>query len=166
MFTFIAVEPSRMTTPGLQTTECNDALRLAGDIVAAYVSNNSLKADQLPTLLHDVYAAVSGLAEEGAAFKANREPAVPVNKSITPDFIICLEDGKKLKMLKRYLRTHFDLSPEEYRRKWNLPAEYPMTAPNYASQRSKLAKDIGLGTGAISAKRKTKKKTTKARKKR
>ncbi len=143
-----------------------DAIHLAGDIVAAYVGNNSVKAEDLPTLLHDVYAAVNGLAEEGAAFIANREPAVPIAKSITPDFIICLEDGKKLKMLKRYLRTHYDLSPEEYRRKWNLPADYPMTAPNYAKSRSQLAKNIGLGTTATSRKRATSKKKSASRKKR
>lgn len=143
------------------TVEHIDAIHLASDIVAAYVGNNSVKADDLPNLLQDVYTAVSGLAEEGAAFVANREPAVPISKSITPDFIICLEDGKKLKMLKRYLRTHYDLSPEEYRRKWGLPADYPMTAPNYAKSRSRLAKNIGLGTSATSGRRKrTKRKTT------
>ncbi len=143
-----------------------DAIHLASDIVAAYVGNNAVKAEDLPNLLHDVYAAVSGLAEEGAAFVANREPAVPISKSITPDFIICLEDGKKLKMLKRYLRTHYDLSPEEYRRKWNLPADYPMTAPNYAKARSQLAKNIGLGTSATTGRRKSAKKKAPARKKR
>lgn len=136
------------------------AIHLASDIVAAYVGNNTVKADDLPSLLHNVYAAVSGLAEEGASFIANREPAVPVAKSVTPDFVICLEDGKKLKMLKRYLRTHYNLSPEEYRRKWGLPADYPMTAPNYAKSRSQLAKDIGLGTAATSKKRKSAKRKT------
>lgn len=156
-----------MATKKADSVDHIDAIHLAGDIVAAYVGNNTVKAEDLPTLLHDVYAAVSGLAEEGAAFIANREPAVPVNKSITPDFIICLEDGKKLKMLKRYLRTHYDLSPEEYRRKWNLPASYPMTAPNYAKSRSQLAKEIGLGTTATTRTRKTaKKKKAAPRKKR
>lgn len=143
------------------------AIHLASDIVAAYVGNNAVKADELPTLLHDVFTAVSGLAEEGAAFVSNREPAVPVSKSVTPDYVICLEDGKKLKMLKRYLRTHYDLSPEEYRRKWGLPADYPMVAPNYAKRRSQFAKDIGLGTAATSKKKRTtKKKKTTARRKR
>ena len=105
-----------MATKKTDSTDNLSAIHLASDIVAAYVGNNTVKAEELPTLLQDVYAAVSGLAEEGAAFVANREPAVPVNKSVTPDFVICLEDGKKLKMLKRYLRTHYDLSPEEYRR--------------------------------------------------
>ena len=149
-----------MATKKTDSVDQISAIHLASDIVAAYVGNNSVKADELPTLLHDVYAAVTGLAEEGAAFVANREPAVPINKSVTPDFIICLEDGKKLKMLKRYLRTHYNLSPEEYRRKWGLPADYPMTAPNYAKSRSQLAKDIGLGTAATSKKRKTAKRKT------
>ncbi|GJL92292.1 MucR family transcriptional regulator [Hyphococcus sp.] len=155
-----------MATKKPDSVDQLDAIHLAGDIVAAYVGNNSVKAEDLPNLLHSVYAAVNGLAEEGAAFIANREPAVPIGKSITPDFIICLEDGKKLKMLKRYLRTHYDLSPDDYRRKWSLPADYPMTAPNYAKSRSQLAKDIGLGTTATTRKRKTAKKKAPARKKR
>lgn len=156
-----------MASKKTDSVEQNDAIQLAGEIVAAYVGNNSVKADELPALLNNVYAAVAGLAEEGAAFIANREPAVPVAKSVTPDFIICLEDGKKLKMLKRYLRTHYDLSPEEYRRKWGLPADYPMTAPNYAKSRSRLAKEIGLGTAATSSGRKpaAKKKATRRKKK-
>ncbi len=149
-----------MATKKTDSVDQVSAIHLASDIVAAYVGNNTVKTEELPTLLHDVYAAVTGLAEEGAAFVANREPAVPINKSVTPDFIICLEDGKKLKMLKRYLRTHYNLSPEEYRRKWSLPADYPMTAPNYAKSRSQLAKDIGLGTAATSKKRKTTKRKT------
>lgn len=153
-----------MATKKTDSVDQFSAIHLASDIVAAYVGNNSVKADDLPNLLHNVYAAVTGLAEEGAAFIANREPAVPVSKSVTPDFIICLEDGKKLKMLKRYLRTHYDLSPEEYRRKWSLPADYPMTAPNYAKSRSQLAKDIGLGTSATSKKSKTVKRKTSRKK--
>jgi len=142
------------------------AIHLASDIVAAYVGNNSVKADELPNLLQDVFTAVSGLAEEGAAFVSNREPAVPISKSVTPDFVICLEDGKKLKMLKRYLRTHYDLSPEEYRRKWGLPADYPMVAPNYAKRRSQFAKDIGLGTASTTKRRGPAKKKKTTRKKR
>ncbi|MCK5748372.1 MAG: MucR family transcriptional regulator [Oricola sp.] len=153
-----------MATKKTDSVDQLSAIHLASDIVAAYVGNNAVKADELPNLLHNVYAAVTGLAEEGAAFIANREPAVPINKSVTPDFIICLEDGKKLKMLKRYLRTHYDLSPEEYRRKWGLPADYPMTAPNYAKSRSQLAKDIGLGTAATSKKSKTVKRKTSRKK--
>ncbi|MAW80555.1 MAG: MucR family transcriptional regulator [Parvularcula sp.] len=155
-----------MASKKTDSVEKNDAIQLAGEIVAAYVGNNSVKAEELPALLNNVYAAVTGLAEEGAAYIANRDPAVPVAKSVTPDYIICLEDGKKLKMLKRYLRTHYDLSPEEYRRKWGLPADYPMTAPNYAKSRSRLAKEIGLGTAATSSGRKpAKKKTTRKKRK-
>lgn len=134
-----------------------DPISLASKIVAAYVSNNKVNAEDIPALLNEMYVAVSNLAENGAGFMASRDPAVPINKSVTPDFVICLEDGKKLKMLKRYLRTHYNLSPEEYRRKWGLPADYPMTAPNYAKHRSKVAKEIGLGKGA------TKRKTTRKR---
>lgn len=155
-----------MATKKQDAAEPISAIHLASDIVAAYVGNNAVKAEELPNLLHDVYTAVSGLAEEGAAFINNREPAVPINKSVTPDYVICLEDGKKLKMLKRYLRTHYDLSPEDYRRKWGLPADYPMVAPNYAKRRSQFAKDIGLGTAATTKRRRTTKKKKTARKKR
>ena len=132
---------------------------LTGRIVAAYAGNNSLKPDQLPVLMQEVYAALSSLAEGNGRLISDRAPAVPIANSLAGDHIICLEDGKKLTMLKRYLRTHYDLSPEEYRRKWGLPADYPMVAKNYAKKRSQLAKDIGLGrlptTGA-----KTKRKTS------
>ena len=143
-----------------------DTIHLASDIVAAYVSNNAVKSDQLPDLLQQVYAAVSGLAAGDPVYGGNREPAVAINKSVTPDFVICLEDGKKLKMLKRYLRTHYDMSPEEYRRKWGLPADYPMVAPNYAKRRSQFAKEIGLGTAATKKRAPAKKKRAPARKKR
>jgi len=139
-------------------------IHLASDIVAAYVSNNKVNSDQLPNLLHDIYGAVSALAAGDHTFAGSREPAVAINKSVTPDHVICLEDGKKLKMLKRYLRTHYNLTPEEYRRKWGLPADYPMVAPNYAKRRSQFAKDIGLGTAATT-KRKTVKKRKTAKKK-
>ncbi len=138
--------------------EQTDAIHLASDIVAAYVSNNNVKAEQLPGLLQEMYAAVTGLASGDPIYGGNREPAVPINKSVTNDFVICLEDGKKLKMLKRYLRTHYDMSPDEYRRKWNLPADYPMVAPNYAKRRSQFAKEIGLGTAATKKRKTTKKK--------
>ncbi len=141
-----------------------DVIHLASDIVAAYVSNNKVNADQLPALIQEIYGAVSALAEDGHTFAANRDPAVPISKSVTADYVICLEDGKKLKMLKRYLRTHYNLSPEEYRRKWGLPADYPMVAPNYAKRRSQFAKDIGLGTAATT-KRKGVKSATKAKRK-
>lgn len=137
-----------------------DALQIAGGIVASYVSKNPLGMDELPGMLRDMFAAVSALSE-GENFLARGEPAVAIAKSITPEYIVCLEDGKKLKMLKRYLRTHYDLSPEQYRRKWGLPADYPMTAPNYAKTRSSLAKSIGLGTAATKSGRKKKARSTK-----
>lgn len=141
-----------------------DALHLASEIVAAYVSNNTVKSDQLPELLREIYATVSELSSTHASFGTSGDPAVPVEKSITPDFIICLEDGKKLKMLKRYLRTHYDMSPEDYRRKWGLDADYPMVAPNYSKRRSQFAKDIGLGKAAAVAKPTQKKKRGPAKK--
>ena len=130
------------TTPTLSTV---DTLALTSEIVAAFVSNNALKAEKLPALLQETHDAVRALASGGAAYEASKAPAVPISKSISSEHIICLEDGKKLKMLKRYLRTRYDLSPEEYRRKWGLPADYPMVAPSYAKRRSQFARQIGLG---------------------
>ncbi|MQT12341.1 MucR family transcriptional regulator [Segnochrobactrum spirostomi] len=119
---------------------------LAADIVSAYVSNNTVSAQDLPALIGQVYAALSQTNGETVAPSAEPlKPAVPVKKSVTPDYIICLEDGKKFKSLKRHLRTHYDLSPEDYRERWGLPADYPMVAPNYAAARSDLAKKMGLG---------------------
>ncbi len=140
----------------------SDSISLASDIVAAYVSNNKINASEVPTLISNTYDAIAGLRESDARFSNAGEPAVPIKKSITPDYIICLEDGKKLKMLKRYLRTHFDMSPEDYRRKWGLPADYPLTAPNYSKQRSKVAKTTGLGKSSIK-RRTVKKRTTRKR---
>jgi predicted transcriptional regulator len=123
-----------------------DILPLVTDILAAHLSNNTVGMAELPTLIRNVYDALAtaGGAAEPVAERPN--PAVPIKKSVTPDHIICLEDGKKLKMLKRHLRTAYDMSPEQYRQRWDLPADYPMVAPNYARQRSRLAKEIGLGT--------------------
>ena len=132
-----------------QATESMDkseTLHLTTDIVAAFVSNNSVPASELQELLTSTFSTLSGLSGHSEAEQSNQKPAVPVKKSITDDYLICLEDGKKLKMLKRYLRTQYDLSPEDYRRKWGLPADYPMVAPNYAKRRSEFAKQIGLGT--------------------
>ena len=129
------------------TAKTQDLLPLVADIVAAHLSNNSVPIAELPTLIRDVYRALSTVGE--AEIPSERpEPAVPVKKSVFPDYIICLEDGKKLKMLKRHLRTAYNMTPQEYRERWGLPADYPMVAPNYAKQRSKLAKQIGLGTKA------------------
>jgi predicted transcriptional regulator len=121
-------------------------LPLVTDIVAAHLSNNNVPSGELPQLIREVYQALAMASAGGPAPTARPEPAVSVKKSVTPDYIVCLEDGKKLKMLKRHLRTSYDMSPEQYRDRWNLPADYPMVAPNYAKQRSKLAKAIGLGT--------------------
>src|SRR5665213_2336230 len=122
-----------------------DLLTLTTDIVAAHVSNNSIAVAELPQLISQVYQSLSGIGKVPAA-AARPQPAVPIKRSIHPDYIICLEDGKKLKMLKRHLMTAYKLTPEAYRERWGLAADYPMVAPNYAKQRSRLAKEIGLGT--------------------
>ena len=127
----------------------NDLIDLSTDIVSAYVSHNALSVTDLPKLIADVHTALRGLQSNVVPEAAEElKPAVPVRKSIAADFIICLEDGKKFKSLKRHLRTHYDMSPEEYREKWGLPADYPMVAPNYSATRSRLAKDNGLGKKA------------------
>jgi len=121
-----------------------DLLTQAADIVAAYVSNNAISAADLPALLTTVHTKLGELAQEQS--EAQRpEPAVPIKKSVTDHYIICLEDGAQLKMLKRYLRTRYNLTPDEYRKRWGLPADYPMVAPEYARRRSDFAKKIGLG---------------------
>ena len=126
--------------------EMNETLiTLTSDIVAAHVSNNSVSVDDLPSLITNVYGALSGLGQSAPAVEEKLEPAVSVRSSVKPDYIVCLEDGKKLKMLKRHLMTHYNLTPEQYRQRWNLPADYPMVAPNYAQKRRELAKKIGLG---------------------
>jgi predicted transcriptional regulator len=131
-----------------EPTNPDDLLRLTSEIVAAYLRNNPMPPSDVPAMIRSVHATLGGLAENmrnnGAA---TQKPAVPVKRSVTPEYIICLEDGKKLKMLKRYLRSNYNMTPEEYRAKWNLPAGYPMVAPNYAKQRSEFAKRIGLGRG-------------------
>ena len=119
---------------------------LTADIVAAHVSNNSVAVSDLPVLIQNVHGALAGLGIAAAEPVVKQEPAVSVRASVKPDFIVCLEDGKKLKMLKRHLMTHYQMTPDEYRTKWGLPADYPMVAPNYADQRRTLAKKIGLGT--------------------
>jgi len=127
-------------------SESNSHVELAAEIVSAYVSNNSVPASELPTLLNDVHAAIVRVASGGQpAVVEAAKPAVPPKKSITNDYIVCLEDGRKFKSLKRHLRTQYNLSPEEYREKWGLPADYPMVAPAYAKARSALAKQMGLG---------------------
>lgn len=126
-----------------------DLIELSSEIVAAYVSHNALSPSDLPRIITDVHATLKGL-KNGETNEPQEElkPAVPVRKSVTPEYIICLEDGKKFKSLKRHLRTHYNLTPEEYREKWGLPADYPMVAPSYSATRSRLAKDNGLGRKA------------------
>ncbi len=123
-----------------------ELLTMTAQIVAAYVGNNTIPVAQIKDLTSSVYNTMRGLESDDAeAPAAGMRPAVPIKKSVTPDYIVCLEDGKRLKMLKRHLRTAYDLTPEQYRKKWGLPADYPMTAPNYAERRSQFAKAIGLG---------------------
>jgi predicted transcriptional regulator len=125
-----------------------DLLRLGVGIVAAYVSRNSVAADAVPDIIRTVHHALEGLSRHApAAVEERPKPAVPVSRSVQHDFIVCLEDGKKLKMLKRYLRSRYSMSPDDYRRRWGLPADYPMVAPAYAARRSDFAKQIGLGRG-------------------
>ena len=121
-------------------------LTLTADIVAAHVSNNSVAVNDLPQLIANVHNALNALGAKPEEAPARPEPAVSVRSSIKPDYIVCLEDGKKLKMLKRHLMTHYQMTPDEYRQKWGLNSDYPMVAPNYAEQRRTLAKKIGLGT--------------------
>ena len=124
-------------------------LGLTAGIVSAYVSKNALPAQQIPDVINTVFSSLAGLNSAPSEVPAEPlKPAVPVRKSVTAEFIICLEDGKKLKMLKRHLRSTYGMSPDEYRARWGLPADYPMVAPNYAAQRSEFAKKIGLGRGA------------------
>ncbi len=124
------------------TNDQGVALKQVTEIVSAYVSNNSVPTNQLSELITSVH---QGLVNVGGKPPETLKPVVPIKSSVTPDYIVCLEDGKRLKMLKRHLRTSYDLSPEEYRQKWGLPNDYPMVAPKYAAQRSELAKKIGLG---------------------
>ena len=121
-------------------------IALTADIVSAHVSNNSVAVSDLPLLIQNVHNALSSLGDDLVEPEVKQEPAVSIRASIKPDYIVCLEDGKKLKMLKRHLMTHYQMTPDQYRAKWNLPADYPMVAPNYAEQRRSLAKKIGLGT--------------------
>lgn len=127
----------------------SDLIELSTEIVSAYVSHNAVSPTDLPKLIAEVHGALRALQNNEVPVQIEElKPAVPVRKSVAADFIICLEDGKKFKSLKRHLRTHYNLSPEEYREKWNLPADYPMVAPSYSATRSKLAKDNGLGRKA------------------
>ena len=126
----------------------NELLKMVANVISHYLKKNPVPAAELPAVINAVYSALNGQAAAPAAPVPEQrpEPAVPIRRSVTPEFIICLEDGKKLKMLKRHLATAYGMTPDEYRQRWNLPADYPMVAPNYAEQRSALAKQIGLGS--------------------
>lgn len=138
--------------------ESNDTaellITLTADIVAAHVSNNSVAVSDVSTLIGNVHAALAGLSGTAAAPEIVLEPAVPVRNSVKRDYIVCLDDGKKLKMMKRHLMTHYGMTPDDYRAKWGLPADYPMVAPAYAEQRRELAKAIGLGRAPGSGRKK------------
>jgi predicted transcriptional regulator len=136
------IELSMENTENLDET----LITLTADIVSAHVSNNSVAVNDLPVLIQNVHSALTGLGSRSEEPEVKQEPAVSVRSSIKPDYIVCLEDGKKLKMLKRHLMTHYQMTPDEYRQKWGLNSDYPMVAPNYAEQRRSLAKKIGLGT--------------------
>jgi predicted transcriptional regulator len=138
----------------MESAKGSDLLRLASDIVAAYVSNNPVPVSELPGMIKNVHATLGTLSGAPAGeVVTNQKPAVTVKKSITPEYLICLEDGKRLKMLKRYLRSRYGLSPDQYRTKWGLPPDYPMVASNYAAQRSEFAKKIGLGKPVVKGRR-------------
>lgn len=131
-----------------EVTEKGDAMRMTTDIVASFVANNKVSPDDLTELIRTIHRTLAGLSNGATAPAQERpKPAAPINKSVQHDYIICLEDGKKLKMLKRYLRSTYSMSPDDYRKRWGLPADYPMVAPAYAARRSEFAKKIGLGKG-------------------
>ncbi len=146
-----------MAEPSPASASGGSALDFTCSIVAAYVGNNSVPVAELPTVIREVHNMLCALSGAPAAESTHQKPAVPIKKSVTPDYIVCLEDGKKLKMLKRYLRSTYSLSPDQYRAKWGLPREYPMAAPNYAAKRSELAKKSGLGRIKAAAPSKRKK---------
>ncbi|MFA7275625.1 MAG: MucR family transcriptional regulator [Pseudobdellovibrionaceae bacterium] len=136
----------------VEAVKHTDLLSLTTEIVAAHLAGNTIPAAEIPALIERVYRTLSTLGSDHKPViqvaSERPQPAVPIRKSVMPDYIICLEDGKKLKMLKRHLKTAYKMTPEQYRERWGLSADYPMVAPNYAKQRSKLAKDIGLGTSS------------------
>lgn len=138
---------THITAPA-STVTTSEVLGLATEIVASYVSNNTLNSEELSPLVQKVYKTLTELASGRSIQVGRPDPVVPIKKSISDDYIVCLEDGKKLKMLKRHLKTAYNMSPDEYRERWGLGPDYPMVAPNYARQRSTLAKNIGLGTRA------------------
>ena len=137
-----------MTQETLPQIDKEELLRMTTDIIASYLAHNSMPAEHVAGLIKSVHETMSGISGETEKPAPKAKPAIPVSKSVTDDYLVCLEDGKKLKMLKRYLRAQYEMSPDDYRRKWNLPSDYPMVAPAYSRKRSQFAKDIGLGQGA------------------
>ena len=137
-----------MTDNALPDIDREELLRMTTEIVSSYLSHNSMPAESVPDLIKSVHSTMTGVSSISENIEQKAKPAVPVSKSIADDHIVCLEDGKKPKMLKRYLRSQYNMSPDEYRQKWNLPSDYPMVAPAYSRKRSQFAKDIGLGRGA------------------
>jgi len=140
-----------MTDTSTSQETSADLLRMTAEVVAAYARNHPLPSSELTNVIRTVHGSLSGLDGTPSDAAEALSPAVPIRKSVTPDYIVCLEDGKKLKMLKRHLRTSYNMTPEDYRAKWGLPADYPMVAPNYAKRRSDFAKRIGLGQKAAVA---------------
>lgn len=141
-------EPMKELEQQNEAQELNSAMLMefTSDVVSAYVSNNPVSTNELPNLISEVHASLSKVMDaKSGSGSGNTKPAVPIRKSLHDDYIICLEDGQKFKSLKRHLRSHYDMSPEDYREKWGLPADYPMVAPNYAKARSRLAREMGLG---------------------
>ncbi|WP_417470706.1 MucR family transcriptional regulator [Maricaulis sp.] len=136
-----------MSEENIMAVDQEELLRMTTDVVASYLSHNSMPADNVPDLIRSVHTAMKEVSGIELKQETKSKPAVSVAKSISDDYIVCLEDGKKLKMLKRYLRSQYNMSPDDYRRKWNLPSDYPMVAPAYSRKRSQFAKDIGLGRG-------------------
>lgn len=141
-----------MTDEPLSVIDEEELLRMTTDIVASFLTHNSVPAENVPDLIRSVHATMGEISGTAAKPEPKSKPAVPISRSITDDHIICLEDGKKLKMLKRYLRSQYDMSPDDYRRKWGLPSDYPMVAPAYSRKRSSFAKSIGLGRGGRKSK--------------
>lgn len=137
----------------IDPTSSSEILALTTEIVASHVSNNKVEVSDLSQLIEQVYKTLKNIESGEGVSKERPQPVVPIKKSVMPDYIVCLEDGKKLKMLKRHLKTAYNMTPQEYRERWGLPADYPMVAPNYARQRSALAKKIGLGTRPRKAKK-------------
>ncbi|KAA5805087.1 transcriptional regulator [Alkalicaulis satelles] len=136
-----------MTEDTLPSVDNEELMRMTTDIVASFLTHNSVPAESVPDMIKSVFATMKDISGGEPKPEPKAKPAVAISKSVTDDYIVCLEDGKKLKMLKRYLRSQYDMSPDDYRRKWGLPADYPMVAPNYSKRRSEFAKEIGLGRG-------------------